>query len=879
MRHIISLAVVCAVQSLSQVVAASVDDSIDDLMRGLTSDSFAIREKSEGALWRKGPEALAGLRKAILSEDPELALRAAELLEKTELRITPETPEEVLEAIRGFRKAPQAGKLKFLARLRSQGARYQFLKLYALEKSPQVKLMMAPVMRGVAIEGARDALVENNAEAAIDLLKMSEGGHENLMALATLYHHLGRISGETGMPPGPNDISANLWKMMVARASGEPAKALEVARENGPDSELATMEMLNGNPVKWLERNGGGNSQLEALPAYIDLAIKRWNGGILRGNDFGGLVAEMNEEDSDDRERAGSALVSLGIPEPVLERLEKENPEQAFEHYLFQERIQEALKIIGLDEKAGELEGWARTRFEALEMDEDAEEPDGINFQASLMMMARILESRGKHEILEKAYKEPMLKLAASSEGVFTPLLQQMLGGSMPSPVLALKIGSEWAGDRKERWGELLRAIVREEKFMMDSVAWLQELEPGLDHEETITVLLAFTKSIDDPDHLRAQWMKKIWKAVDAAGGDEKDKLLLRTINLAVRGWDVENSLKARDMLPPEKRSKTIWVSIDKFLSAAGRWKDAAEVLDPDASPVSADPVYHARLAVSLRRAGDEKRAAIHDEWADKLGLGQADLSVRIAELYIYGGDEKRAAKWLQRAALEADYSANSFPNVLEKYALSLLESGEFRKAAACYEALAQVNASSQPSDGGVEVRGRQRLKADLSLALSLKESDPDRARGLLEDLHSNHVVDGSLADYFFPLLRENGFEDLAARLFAVSWERFMNLLETYPDSDVTRNTASWFAARAGYELEKGKEIQTEALRGRPDEPAYLDTMAELYFSSGDRSAAVEQSNHALSFYPFTEENRADVMIRKQNDRFKNDPFPSWVAR
>ena len=53
-----------------------------------------------------------------------------------------------------------------------------------------------------------------------------------------------------------------------------------------------------------------------------------------------------------------------------------------------------------------------------------------------------------------------------------------------------------------------------------------------------------------------------------------------------------------------------------------------------------------------------------------------------------------------------------------------------------------------------------------------------------------------------------------------------------------------------------------------PEQPAYLDTMAELKFAQGDRKAALEWSQRSVSFAPFED------MIRAQHERFRTAPLP-----
>ena len=122
-------------------------------------------------------------------------------------------------------------------------------------------------------------------------------------------------------------------------------------------------------------------------------------------------------------------------------------------------------------------------------------------------------------------------------------------------------------------------------------------------------------------------------------------------------------------------------------------------------------------------------------------------------------------------------------------------------------------------------------------------------------------------------VVKKAGLEKELDRWFGKSWGTISSVLERFPDSDNTKNTAAWLASRAGKRLAEAEKYLRTALERNPDQAAYLDTMAELHFAKGDRKGAVEWSDRALLRYPLTSL-PYDVMIRKQHERFRNDPLP-----
>ena len=73
------------------------------LIEQLADESFAVRERATRELWGRGEAVMPELKRALLSEDPEVAYRARELIDKIDLGILPDTSPEIQELVRvGF---------------------------------------------------------------------------------------------------------------------------------------------------------------------------------------------------------------------------------------------------------------------------------------------------------------------------------------------------------------------------------------------------------------------------------------------------------------------------------------------------------------------------------------------------------------------------------------------------------------------------------------------------------------------------------------------------------------------------------------------------------------------------------------------------------
>lgn len=842
---------------------------IGEMIRELSSESFQIREKATTGLWEAGTDAVESLREASRSDDPETAIRAAGVLEKIEMRITPETPEEILEQIRGYRNASQVRKLNIINELKGRKAYFQVLKLFASETDAEAKDALTPAIRGVALTGARDAISKGEMDGALELIGMSAMEPNDLMALASVHRNMGRL----GDIPAPDHVPTDLWKITLLRADGDIAAAAKLADESGRVALAAGLHVLGGDPELWLRHNGGQDSDMRALDGYVKIALARWQGGKPKESDYGALVAMVASKDEEVKVQAMASLSALGRLSEAEKAQEKDDAELAFQYYLSRERVDDALKVLGLDPANPDYPAWVSRRFRALagdgpDRDGRVESPDD-----ELRMLASFMETRGMRAEFDAAFAKPLEDLAKEGEDTFLDFLQPMFQPLGGAPEFAFACGAVWAGDDQRKWERLIGTALGEAEDVMEWLAWIRVIEPGISGADTMRTMMVLFGLGTDPGRLRAKWMGKAWAAVDKSPAEERPPLILRIMALAIAMSDVENAIKARDMLGQEERDSSSWASIDKYLSAVGRWKEASEILTDRKKTVSVSPEYHALLAATLRKAGFADKAAEHDAWVEKLALGYAPSCHRIGDHYMYGGDPVRAAEWYRRAAFQADISGGEFVAVLDSYANSMLGEGRYEIAASCFEALAQAYVSRRYSGGQLSIYSKVRLYADLAKALAVLSKDRARAIAMLDGVHQISATDGLLADDFFPLVKKAGLDAELERWFADSWGKMSAVLKRFPDCDNSKNTAAWLASRAGKKLDEAEKHLRTALAKNPEQAAYLDTMAELRFAKGDRKGAVEWSTKALLRYPLTD-SPYDVMIRRQHERFENAPLP-----
>jgi len=848
----------------------------DSLVRELADESFRVREKASRELWNLGEAALPALREALSSADPEQVFRARELIGKIHLHITPDTDPSVIALVERYAKASPTEKTSLFAKMRVKRAWRQMLKLYAAETQAEVREKLQPAVYGIAVKAARERLSQGDAQGAREFLEMAPADAQGLLALAEFHRSHGTLDAELKRARAVKGRKSETWQLALQRAAGNLEAARDAASASGDGRIAATMAALAGNPLPWLR-----NSQESGVPdpiaaAYTAVACKRWLGQKIRAADLEPLNRALADRNPAERVAAMNALFLLGETDTAEVAFVKVAPLAAFLHFEALERIPEALKALGLDPDDPDYLGWVEKRLKKIPVAEIEDQHGASEHSEELVALANFFERKGLHEEAAAAFSGPLAALAEKDLNPFLNFLGELFGNRETlsgAPLLAKRIGIAWAGEDDSRWEELVAAAFGDDDATKAWWDWLVDLDPKASRSARFDGMLALFGLGADPSKLREKCLAMAWKVVAAAPAGQRDSLVARISSLCLAQGDVANSLKAWDQLSEDGRKEVFWGAHILHLSAAGRWDEAAEVFlhqiaRATESKQEPSAQFHAYAAAALRQAGRPEEAADHDLWVDQLALGNATVAIQIGNGYAFGGDYPRAAQWWARAAREADPDSAEFAIALKLHADVLLEEGKWKETAAISEVLSRIYVSSDYRRAGPLPLMRQRLQADMARALLNLKSDRPGALAILAKCHHAFASDGSLADFFFPALRKVGLLKEHDVWFRTSWTLMENIIARYPQSDNTRNTAAWFAARALRKLDEAEKHLTIALAANPDQSAYLDTMAEIQFAKGNREKALEWSRAAVNFLP------EDSQLRRQQERFRSEPLP-----
>lgn len=854
---------------------------VAEAVNRLSDDSFQVREAATRDLWKLGEQALPELQRAAGGDDPEAAIRARELIRKIELGILPDSSAEIVSLVMRYDRGNADVRRAVIGELKSRRAWRQILKLYALEKDEETLAVLEPQVRGVAIDAARDCL---NGEVpdiagAFSYLQMARPEPPELMAMASLHRATGTLAAEIEKAKALEGREGHLWRFALHAAAGNLKEASAEAELAGLELAAARLQLLAGDPLPWIKVAPAPPQTISALalPDYRELVIRRWQGKEIKPDMLRHMRRMARGGDEDDQAKSLRLLFLAGDHAEAEKLLVSQDPTAAFYYFETGERIEEALKVYGLDPAKPDYKTWALKRFRVLIDEPDEEE----NELVELAMLGYFLERRGLTKELQEAFVVPLEELARTDQEIFIRTASRLFSGPYGSVTAAtawpvIRAVATYAGDDEVRWMQVVENLFDNYRQPDRLWTWVGTVKPDLDRPARLELLCRLYARLPDPGNDRGKFFDDAWAAIEKAEGIDRLTQLGQFLDQSnlLRLKDSPNFLKGMKLLfelDPEAAAERF---SGNHFSTVGRWAEAAEEWMRLVKMRPGYPSLRAYAAASYRRAGNESAAAAQERIAELMAMGETEVIHDCAVAFALAGDFERAGNWWRRATVECTTDMDGFLQSLHYMSQQAFAGGDWKMAAAFSEALALQEAMAGRASYGIPITygvpGDLRMRIDADLARHFMRLGTDRAAAIegIRAAVAMPFADLSLADSFFAPMRQAGLVKEHDEAFERLWRNLEKRIATYPDNDNTRNSAAWLASRANRRLDQAAAYLEKALKNHPREAAYLDTMAEVQFARGDRAKAVEYSTRSML------EESEDLQLIRQHERFKSGPFP-----
>ena len=858
MTHRICLILLCLLP-LGFIGPINAQDDPADWIEMLSSEKLRTRQEAEQKLWQAGSRALPALEAARSHAKPETALRATKIARYLQLGLTPDSPKEIVELAQNFEKMSVEGKNNAFETLKKQRRFRIALLLFQQEKDSVVRAQIRASISGLAIVAAREALIAGDELAAERFLRDFPEDPKSLTALAWMARTRGKLDEEIADARTSQEPDDWRYLLSLLRIKGDRAGVADLAEQHNLPDLAAAMELLDGNPEKWIswsaERAKGETADI--ANAYASIVLSRLRTGKDGASAHTSLLTKVALKDDDYTRRwaAIQALFSLGNEAVAQKPVQTLNPSMLFSYMAEREKIAEALKAMDLNPENPDFAKWIERHMKTILADEEEDEMDMVP------NMIGYLEKHGVTEPIDDQFIPRMLELSEKDNEKFSEFLSLLFSAysnTRLAPETAMKISCAYAKEDDVLWGAMIRNAFSDNSYFSQWWEWLGEISPDQKRPDRFRQMLVLFHAIPDK---RAE-LPGLDKAIHAAlhqdepGAAEAHRKLLAVLAAITRSsqyaqWSctAETELDTDDLM-----------NLELWELAAVKWEESLK---------SSPDTIHSILwsALCWQNAGHQEKSQKAEALFESLVLGDSAMMITASAIYQHLGFIDKSRAWRQMA-LHCGSRDAAWHVALYSSAEDQLLTGQWNLALSGYEAF--ILHSLADGDASTMMTAfRTRKKADMARAFGMYAKQPQQAIALLRDCHQSLLADASLADQFFPCLRLIGAREQHDAWFEESWQALMKNRDLFPKDDNVRNSAAWLAARAIKRLDDAEKESTEALRLRPNQAAYLDTMAEIHFARGDREKAVDWSKKAITAEP------GATPLREQYYRFQKDPFPN----
>jgi tetratricopeptide (TPR) repeat protein len=886
---------VAAILLLRVALAAPTAEDIAKAIEDLSAPEFDTRQAATELLFQAGEAAEAVLTKATKSTDPEVRTRASALLKKLRLGIRPDTPPDVLALIDQFRYSQNPEQRRqALGELQAKERWQTVLALIRGEQSQQERRNLATTIASQAskIVGPLVAKGElGQAEEVLELVATTEAGLPQLTAFLILTDRLDAKIAVTRERASEGNSEAWTRLAYLLRAKDDLPAATEAADKTG---DLILRVNLRAEAGRWEDaaplaeefyrRNSSRLEGLAFATTFYRLAsnesehqrtlaelLKTANVQRLKDlppadkqpDPFGQPAANvaMNQLLTADKTLFVNEHIDDGLA--IMRRI---NPPFAHTVLWQQHRHREALEFVAVAPERVLDRAWYNQLPAPLAM--WGAQPDDYRMILA-GQVARELRELGRKEQVEQIWKTLTELPQPPGDRGRRQLLLLMFAWQLGRTDDAARYGVEAIATGAPA-ANVFAVIARREAPL--ALVWHERLaadDPQMDRATAILLAASLVapnpRRSGPPENWRELVAKARESVKDLPAKARAERLVALGQTCKIRGdLELTRSLfgEAAEIYPASSSHLGDLAASDSDWKAAAKYYAAALKANP------ADATVAYLLGHALTQSGDE-------EAGKKQKL--------LANLMVLAPEARFAlAKSLQHPSLKEEV-------VRQCELICRTGSPDSQTAIDAGQHIGNIVSTKEPRRSALH--WQQVLLHVLNQSANINENE-----GYLLLPHHVHKVlaQAAIADERFetaeselahcekmipaeiratidlvPALSNTRNRRLADGLFDRALNVHKKVIEEFPESATYLNNGAWLCARCQRELDQALTLAQKAVELVPDEAAYRDTLAEVYFQRGDREAAVAAAQKCVDFAP------ANKMFAARLAHFRDDELKS----
>jgi tetratricopeptide (TPR) repeat protein len=881
---------------LARIIRAEpMTDAITKAVEDLSAAEFDTRQAATEVLWQAGQSAEEALTKAAKSTDPEVRTRAAALLKKLRLGIRPETPPDVLALIDQFRYSQNPEQRRQALNDLQAKERWQtVLALIRGEQSQQERRNLATTIASQAgkIVGPLVAKGElGHAEEVLELVATTEAGLPQLTAFLILTDRLDQRIAAARERATEGDAEAWTRLAYLLRAKGDLSAAIEAADKT---TDLILRVNFRAEGGRWHEaaplaeqfyrRN---SSRLEGL-AFATTFYRLAANEAEHQRTLAELLKTANVERLKDLTPADkqpdpfgqpaanvavnqllTAAKTLFVNEHIddgLAIMRRINPPFAHTVYWQQHRHHEALEFVAVTSDKTLDRAWLNQLPTPLGM--FGAQPDDYRMVLA-GQVARQLRELGRREQVGQIWKTLTELPQPPGDKGRRQLLLSMFAWQLGRTDDGARYAAE-AMAAGAAAANIFAVIARREAPL--ALAWHERLtadDPQMERAKSIllaaSLVAANPRRGGPPENWRELVSKARESVKDLPAKAKADRLTAFGQTCKIRG-DMELAkqlfTEAAEIYPASSSH------VGNLAASEGDWKAAAKyyAVAAKANPTDAPVSY--LLGHALTQAGDEESGKKQLLLANLMVLAP-EARFSLAKSFVDPSLKEevvRQCELISRTALPDSQNAIDAGQHLG----NLVSTNEPRRSALYWQQI--LLHVLNPSANISENEGYLLLPHVIHKALAravLADGKFDTAETELANCEKLMPAEIRATIDLVPALTAAGKRELADGFFERALGVHKKVIEEFPESATYLNNGAWLCARCQRELDEALNLAQKAVKLVPDEAAYHDTLAEVYFQRGNREAAVAAAQKCIDLVP------ANKMFADRLTHFRDDELKS----
>ncbi len=871
----------------------------ESLVADLGNPMFATRDRASRELWKLGRLAKPAVEKAVLSEDPEVARRAGDLLEKFNWGIFPDTPPAILEEIKAFRSNQGIRPIQAIAKLMDMKA--EGVSTLALMLANEIEPKLRKEIDRQLLQEIRDRVPlllfdRKDAEAeAVVQLGLTSTNPESWLDFALFYDQLNQLDRAASVikqltdRPGQVGASARSALAIVLHLRSQSSDAIQLLRKQSGGSTSTLLPSLLEDSGAWNELASEPNP-LQSWP-NLGLNLFRYHkANDLKGEQetLTGMRRIASEGTREQSAEAGLAMFLNGHPLEGIQLLRERNaqPRLLADVYAGRLMFNEVLNVMGEGRLAKEIDDEddrrSRQYYQMRKgrvLAQMGLKDDAVQLFQRLMTRAFAEDPYLVRELLRAELRSGYFDLAAEHAGIVIDQLEQRNDTFAAEPEPFELLFNEdayaargiWYTYRKslalppEAPGATMRRVFRllfgkpktDEAKQARAILEEQIKDPRFARQDSLAqkvqrrlALAALARRTEDWDgvesHLRSA--VKIWSrdSNDIVHTPSVIRQLSQSQNDGPRSWlfsTNETFAIARELGDFYRERERPIVAADVYLQA---WRQYPN-----------NPILLYLSGRSLIAGNDRVEGNRRIQLAHRVALGDAQQRGRfLHELCELGSleDIRTASESTKRCAWYWTPWRGNVWNTLAR-AAHLLEDFEYSAKAIernVHFLLKTPNIVFVDGVGYLSVPMKIRASR-VRVAIEQKKIEPamQDSKAILEIMpgHAEIVMD------LIPAFDRAGEVDRADALFRQSWNSLARLRDAHPYSAWLKATASWIASGCLRERETALTLAIDAEKREPQIRWHKEVLAQAYFRNQKRAPAIDiareliQLDHRNSYY------------------------------